>query len=35
MLKNLGQGEKNFKIEGLKDIKTRFKDVAGMEQAKK
>jgi len=27
--------KKSFKIEGLRDIKTKFADVAGMEQAKK
>lgn len=27
--------KKNFKIEGLRDIKVKFADVAGMEQAKK
>lgn len=35
MLKKFGQGKNNFKIEALKDIKTRFKDVAGMEQSKR
>lgn len=35
LLKNFGKGAKQFKIEAMKDIKTRFKDVAGMEQAKK
>lgn len=35
MLKNLGTGVKQFKIEAMKDINIRFKDVAGMEQAKK
>jgi ATP-dependent Zn protease len=27
--------KKSFKIEGLRDIKTKFADVAGMEQAKR
>ena len=35
MLKSLGQGKSNFKIESMKDIKTRFKDVAGMEESKR
>lgn len=35
LMKNIGKGAKEFKIEAMKDIKTRFKDVAGMEQAKK
>lgn len=35
LLKNFGKGAKQFKIEAMKDIKTRFADVAGMEQAKK
>ena len=35
ILKSFGKGAKQFKIEAMKDIKTRFKDVAGMEQAKK
>ena len=35
LLKSLGQGKKDFKIKSLKNIKVRFDDVAGMEQAKK
>lgn len=35
MLKSLTSGKKSMKIESTKDIKVKFKDVAGMENAKK
>lgn len=35
MLKGITSGRKSMKIESTKDIKVRFKDVAGMENAKK
>jgi ATP-dependent Zn protease len=35
MMKNFTSQKKSMKIESLKDIKVRFKDVAGMEGAKK
>lgn len=35
LLKGLNQGKKNYKIESMKNIKIKFDDVAGMEQAKK
>ena len=34
-LNKLGKNAKQFKVEAIKDIKTKFNDVAGMEQAKK
>lgn len=34
-LKSLGQGKKDFKIKSTKNIRVKFDDVAGMEQAKK
>jgi len=35
MLKGITSNKKSMKIESTKDIKVRFKDVAGMENAKK
>lgn len=35
IIKSLGQGKKDFKIKSSKNIKTKFDDVAGMEQAKR
>lgn len=35
MMKGITSGRKSMKIESTKDIKVRFKDVAGMENAKK
>jgi ATP-dependent Zn protease len=35
MMKRITSNKKSMKIESTKDIKVRFKDVAGMENAKK
>lgn len=35
MMKGLTSNKKSMKIESTKDIKVRFKDVAGMENSKK
>ena len=35
IMKGITSGKKSMKIESTKDIKVRFKDVAGMDNAKK
>jgi ATP-dependent Zn protease len=35
LLSGMTNSKKSMKVESLKDIKVRFKDVAGMESAKK
>lgn len=35
IMSGITSGKKSMKVESIKDIKVRFKDVAGMEQAKK
>jgi ATP-dependent Zn protease len=35
ILSGMTSNKKSMKVESLKDIKVRFKDVAGMESAKK